>query len=307
MGFAVLAVVSALVGACSGADNLALPQSEADTSGSTGDGGTAAHRASSDSLKGLSGEIPAGDVPVPIGAPALESSTSNLSSSVSLPGIGQSVIKTADLSVEVPDGEFKDSVRDAVSVAERYGGFVVTTDVSDRERGRGSVVLRIPAESFESALADLHDLGDLQSENISGVDVSQEFVDLEARLRNLESQERVLRRLMNDAVSVSDTLKVQSELQRVQLDIEQIKGRLNYLGDLTDLGTITVGIAEISAVPTKAGVIQKAWKRALAVATGVLTSVIVGAGFVIPMAIMLAIVLLLVVKVRPRFAGLPKA
>ncbi|MEA2447065.1 MAG: hypothetical protein QOK47_702, partial [Actinomycetota bacterium] len=72
MGFAVLTVVSALVGACSGADNLALPQSEADTSGSAGDGGTAAHRAADDSLKGLSGEIAAGDVPVPIGAPALE-------------------------------------------------------------------------------------------------------------------------------------------------------------------------------------------------------------------------------------------
>jgi hypothetical protein len=236
---------------------------------------------------------------VPLGAPAPQAA----GSAVDFPGIGPSVIKIADLSVRVPDGDFKDAIKDAVSVAKRYGGFVLATNVSDREAGRGSVELRIPAESFEAALADLHDLGDLRSENISGVDVSQEFVDLEARLRNLESQERVLRRLMNDAISVSDTLKVQSELQRVQLDIEQIRGRLNYLNDQTDLGTITVSVTELGAVPTKVGVLERAWTRALDLATGVVSSVIVGAGFVIPTGILVMIFVLVLTKLRPRFAG----
>jgi hypothetical protein len=307
MAMAAAIVVMGVAGACAGSDG----DSPATASG--GDGVTdhsarsvdmpepvAVNEARAPGLSDGGGSSGAGGYAADSDMKALGAPVAQSASSTGLPSFGPSVIKTADLSVQVPDGDFKDSIRDAINVAQRYGGFVVTTDVADKELGRGSVVLRIPAESFEAALNDLHNVGELKSENVSGVDVSQEFIDLQARLRNFEAQERVLRRLMNESTTVTDTLKVQSELQRVQLEIEQLKGRINYLSDQTDLGTITVNVAEAGAVATKAGVVEKAWKRSLEVATGVLSAVIVGAGFVIPVGIMLALLAFLVVKLRPR-------
>jgi hypothetical protein len=237
--------------------------------------------------------------PAPIGAPVSGIATS----SVDVPEVGAPVVKNADLSIEVKEGAFKDAVRDAIGVAERYSGFVVTTDVADRDNGLGSVVIRVPARSFEAALGDLHDLGDLNRETISGIDVSQDFIDLRARLENLQSQKAALKRLMDEATSVDETLRVQSELQRVQVDIEQLKGRIRYLNDQADLGTIRVEVVEAGAVPTKVGALERSWQRALTVATNVLSAVILGAGFVIPMAILLAVVLLLLSRLRPRLAG----
>jgi hypothetical protein len=187
-----------------------------------------------------------------------------------------------------------------MATAERNGGFVLDTSVDDVKLGLGSVTLRVPADRFGRALADLQDLGKVERESVSGQDVTQEFIDLEARLRNLEAQERVLLNLMSEAQSVADTIRVQRELTGIQLEVERLKGRLRYLEDQTALSTIHVRIAEAGAAPPRLGMLQRAWTRSVDVFLGVIAAVIVGAGFVVPVVLMGGLILVLFWRLRPR-------
>ena len=225
--------------------------------------------------------------------------------SLQVPDIGPNVIKTADVRIEVVRKEVEDAVRNSVSTAGRFGGFVVSTSLEGDGAGSATVVVRVPAESFERALAALEELGEVDSELISGQDVGQEFVDLEARIRNLESQEAVLLRLMDESRSVSDTIRVQRELQGVQLEIERLTGRLRYLKDQADMSTISVSFFESGAAPGKPtlGVLQRAWERAVDVSLAVVSAVIVGTGFVMPIGVLIALAYLLLRALRPRLSS----
>jgi hypothetical protein len=219
-----------------------------------------------------------------------------------LPTAGPSVIKTGEIRVRVPSGEFRRSVQDVVSIAGRYpGGFVLSTSIGGGDARFGTIVIRVPARSFERALTELEGLGEVKSENVTGQDVTQEFIDLEARLRNARSQEAVLLRLMDKASTVTDTIRVQGELQTVQLEIERLTGQLRYLEDQTSLGTLTVSLVEAGAAPKPAGTLQRAWKQALENALGVVAAVIVGAGVVIPIALLVLIAVLIARQLSPRF------
>ena len=227
----------------------------------------------------------------------------DLDSTSRLPAIGPNVIKTADVSVRLePDG-LTDAMRRIVSIADASGGFVVTTSVEDERRGLASVTVRVPADGFGRTLSQLKDLGDVQQEHVSGRDVTQEFVDLQARLRNFAAQEAVLLRLMDRSVSVTDTIRVQSHLQGVQLEIERLRGRILFLEDQTDMSTITLNFAEAGAPAPRTGTIERAWERAVDAAFAVVSAVIVGAGFVIPIALMIGVGLLVAGWVRPRLGS----
>ena len=204
-----------------------------------------------------------------------------------LPGVGPSVIKTAEIALEIERGEFKAALQQATAVASAEGGFVLSSGVEGREARRGSIVLRIPSGRFEAALASLRDLGSVERERVSGEDVGQEFVDLEARLRNLRAQEAVLLRLMDEAQSVTDTIRIQKELTGIQLEVERIRGRLRYLEDQTSFGTISVSMAEAGVVaPQEPSIIAKAWERAVEGFLSVIGGLITALGVILPVAVL---------------------
>ena len=121
-------------------------------------------------------------------------------------------------------------------------------------------------------------------------------MNLDARLGNLESQQRALRLLMRRAQTVSDTIRVQSVLQGVELQMEEIQGQLIYLRNRTAMSTIAIAVHEAGrrpVPPAHAGALWKAGVRSLHTATAVVTSVIVGAGFVIPIAILALLAVLI--------------
>jgi hypothetical protein len=282
-----LALVSALGVACVGA------RDAGQGSASGGAGGEAAVRGD-DGAAGGGGRAFATDAAAQV---------DDLDSSSRLPAVGPNVIKTADVSVRLqPDG-LTEAMRRTVSIAEASGGFVVTTSVEDERRGLASVTVRVPADGFGRTLAQLEDLGDVKQEHVSGRDVTQEFVDLQARLRNFAAQEAVLLRLMDRSVSVADTIRVQSHLQGVQLEIERLRGRIRFLEDQTDMSTITVNFAEAGAPAPRTGTIEKAWERAVDAAFAVVSAVIVGAGFVVPIALMIGVGFLVAGWVRPRLGS----
>ena len=215
--------------------------------------------------------------------------------------LGSSVIKTADLELEIAKADFRSAVREATTVAERYGGFIVSSSVDDARQGSASATLRVPAENFATALGALRELGSVDREEIGGEDVSQELVDLEARLRNYRAQERVLLNLMAEARSVADTIRVQNQLSGIQLEVERLRGRLRYLDDRVTYSTIFVQMREKGAPPPpKSGALQDAWNNAAEGFFAVISFVIVAAGVLLPSGVMALIIYLIVRWARPR-------
>ena len=302
-----LVIVALLGAACSGG-------SDDDAAGDGGEGaGRAAEQMGADAqgveveenLKGLSDESGEGAAFTAVGAASRDSDQPQPAPEQrDALTVGPRVIKTADLSLEVPRKGFRASVQDSIDVAQDNGGFVLATEVSGDRKMRGTVVLRIPAENFELALGALKGLGELKSETVSGQDVTEEFVDLEARLRNLEAQEVVLLRLMDRAQTVVATIKVQRELSGVQLEVERLRGRLRFLEDQTAFGTIRMDLLQAGVSPAqKPGAIERAWETAKDTTIAVVSGVIVGAGFVLPVALLLALAAGAVRLARPRFTG----
>ena len=112
-------------------------------------------------------------------------------------------------------------------------------------------MLRVPVDRFDPALKAASGIGGgkVTSRAVNGQDVTPEYIDLNARLTNLRAQEKVLLRLMDEAATVTDTIRVQSQLSDVQGAIEQLEGRVRYLRDQASMSTITLSLTQAGAVP----------------------------------------------------------
>lgn len=222
-----------------------------------------------------------------------------------LPPQRSTVIKTAKLSLRVKKGGFPEAIAQANKIAADLGGTVISTDQSSGRTPTAMIVIRVPAAHFPSALEKLRTLdgGQMRALSVNGEEVGQEFVDLGARQRNLQAQERVLRRLMNRAISITDTIRVENELSQVQGQIEQIAGRLRYLHDQADLSTIAISLTQPggpgAAAISKPGALHRAFSRAWSGTVSVVSGVIVGAGVVLPIAILLVIAAAIGLRVWP--------
>jgi hypothetical protein len=220
------------------------------------------------------------------------------------PGVDPKVIKTASMEVELADGTFDKAFRDASLVAVQHGGYIQSSSTSRFDEARtASLVVRVPAARFDPALAAFRELGDVVAEDASGEDVSAQFVDLQARLRNWEAQESVLLRLMSEANTIDESIKVQRNLSDVQLNIERLRGQLRLLRDQTDLGTIGLTLTEgdQSALVEKQeddSILGKAWRDAVDGFQNVLAATVIGLGYLIPIALLVLIVGFVVRRTR---------
>lgn len=203
---------------------------------------------------------------------------------------GPSVIKYGDLGVVVEVGGFGAALEEANAVAARYGGFVLSTSVTGGERKSGYISIRVRAADFDRAMGDLRDLGEVESESVSGQDVGLQVVDLRARLDAWEAQRDVLLKLLDEARTVSDILKVQVELQNVQTNIEQLTAELTYLEDQVSLSTISVYLREPGATDEidEGPRFGDAWRQMVEAFLTITFAMIVGLGYVVPIAIVLA-------------------
>jgi hypothetical protein len=251
-----------------------------------------------------------GVMPAASPAPASrEADTPAVLGKFQLPGISQRIIKTANVSIQVKKASFQQRFQQAAMVASTHGGFVSSSRTDEGKQRSGLLVIRIPAAEFEAAMGELKALGVVKSEQVSGQDVTAQFVDLQARLRNWEAQETVLLRLMRQSRTIEDSLKVQRTLQDVQLAIEEIRGQLRVLSDQTDLSTITLSMTEAVAVVPKQNsglTFARAWHQAIHAIATVIAAIVIGLGYLIPIALV-ALVLLAAWfgfrRVRPRLAG----
>ncbi|MFA5786002.1 MAG: DUF4349 domain-containing protein [Actinomycetota bacterium] len=205
-----------------------------------------------------------------------------------LPPLGDRLIKSADLRVEVAKGKFEESFQKGAAVALAHGGDVIGSDsTAEKERmAVGTLTIRVPVKEFEGALRDLAGLGTVTNRTVRSEDVSQEYVDLQSRLRHWRVQETFYLGLMDRARSVSEAIQIQNALQNVQAQIEQIQGRLNFLQARTDYSTLVVTIAEKgTSKPKPSGEpsdLSRAWNRAVDGMATVAGGMLIVAAWVVP-------------------------
>ena len=241
------------------------------------------------------------------GSPAGSRASDNQVSSSAVPQVGPQVVKTASLRLGLANGSFEDKVGEAHAVADSFGGFVVESFASQGSGKRiaeGSLVFRIPAESYDSALSRLRELGRVESLEESGQDVSKEFVDLNARIRQLRAVEAQLLELLQRADDVPAALAVQNQLSQVQLDLEQARGRLQYLDDRVAFATISMSMHELSVVAPKGGgfKIVDAWATAGSAFLTVVGWIFIGIAVAAPVLILLGLGILVGREVKRRLA-----
>ncbi len=178
------------------------------------------------------------------------------------------VIKNADLAIVVKDPEV--SMEEISKLAEDMGGFVVSSNLYQAYANSGkmvpeaSVVIRVPSEKLDEVLETLKaEAVEVQSENVSGQDVTSTYVDLESQLKNLEAAEAQLTEIMSNAQTTEDVMNVYNQLISVRGQIESIKGQMKYYEESVALSAISVRlIAEETIQPIEVGGWEiKGWAR----------------------------------------------
>ncbi len=158
------------------------------------------------------------------------------------------IIKNGELRLEVSDTA---SALDRVTqVAEDTRGYILSSRTwYEQAYEYATITIGVPADQFEDALRRLRALGlRVLDEQVAGTDVSDEYVDLESRLRNLEATEARIRSFLEQAKTVEESLRINQELANITSQIEEVKGRMNYLRDRATYSTITVHLVPL--VPT---------------------------------------------------------
>lgn len=180
---------------------------------------------------------------------------------------GRRVIRTGNLQLHASDT--RATFDQIVALTESLGGFVANAQIVPPHRDGAeptvTMTIRVPAESLTAAMLTIKGFADeVVSEAVTAQDVSEQFVDLKARLVNLEAFEAELRALLEEVRRQPDAdpdklLRVFQELNSVRGQIEQIQGQLNYLSDLTQLASVQIGVTQ---TPAAVPIVKDPWAPA---------------------------------------------
>jgi len=152
------------------------------------------------------------------------------------------IVKTGVLSMVVK--EVRQASETVIDYANKNGGFVVASTIAkDGLIPYGTVTVRIPAKMFDAGLKELRALGDVVSESVNGQDITEQYIDLDSRLKNLTAAEEQLLSIMRRSGSIQDILAVEQQLTYTRQQIEQIQGQMKYLRESSDLSTLTVNLS----------------------------------------------------------------
>jgi hypothetical protein len=217
------------------------------------------------------------------------------------------IIRDGRIGIVVPDDKFGDAVGDLTFIAEKHGGFILSSSTNNDRSG--SFVLRIPAKRFDRAVGEIRDLATrVRFQEIRGDDVTAEFIDQQARLRILLARKALLFDLFQRATTTEEILRMSSQLDDVQLRIEQIQGQLRFINDQVAESTLRVSIQEQNAPKAATQTDVDNPDLGSSVDLGVqgflriVGAVIVGLGYLIPLTLIGALVWFVVWFVRRRRA-----
>ena len=212
--------------------------------------------------------------------------------------VERKIIRNASLTLEAD--EPSKAVQRVASVAESRGGYVVTSESRQQAGARGAkdyevytVEMRVPAAQFDAALADVRAAGgSVTAQKISGKDVTEEFIDLEARLRTQRALEAQMLEIMKRADTVSDAVAVQRELANVRTEVERLEGRRRFLESQSSLSTITVTVQPTATLVNTTGFFRsvgQAFGQGIDIAAAVTLFLIKAVLALLPVAVILGL------------------
>jgi hypothetical protein len=162
-----------------------------------------------------------------------------------IPASERKLIQNGALSLVV--NRVEDALTDLVSIAEKLGGRIDSETVynsGDAAKKQATVVMKVPAVNFSAAMEQSKGIArKVESENISTEDITEKFIDMQARLKNLKAEEEQYLEIMKKALKIDDILKVSQKLYAVRQQIEQLQGQMNYLSRHVDMSVITINLS----------------------------------------------------------------
>lgn len=188
--------------------------------------------------------------PEPTAAPAADAQARTGNANASPNRSTRMIIKNGEMRLLVNSTD--SAIEQVTDSAVNSGGYIVSSRVTLVGAYKNArMTMGVPVDQFEAVMRQLRALAvKVISENASGQDVSDEFVDLQSRVGNLEATAARIREFLKDTKTVEEALKVNSELSAVEDEIEKIKGRMQYLKDRAAYSTIVVDIEEVQPTPT---------------------------------------------------------
>jgi hypothetical protein len=166
------------------------------------------------------------------------------------------IIRNGELTIESDNPA--DGQRRIASIAEGHGGFVVKSEISQSDSSNGSpqnstvsLVIRVPFAHFNAAIEEIRGTGKrVAQEKTTGEDVTEQYVDLEARIKTKKAMELQFLEILKQARTVSDALEVQTQVANVRTEIEQLEGKRRLLENQSALSTITVNLRPPTPIVT---------------------------------------------------------
>jgi hypothetical protein len=180
-------------------------------------------------------------------------------------GSDRKIIYTATIQLVAED--FAATGEKVVSLVKQFDGYVADSNLlgASGHNRRASWKIRVPIARFDEFIASAKALGELTSANTTSQDVSEEYVDVDARIRNKTKEEERLLKLLEDRPGkLEDVIAIERELSRVREDLERMQGRMRVLADRTSLTTVQLEVAEVhNYVPAEAPTFATRIRRAL--------------------------------------------
>ncbi len=155
------------------------------------------------------------------------------------------IIKNGNLTLRVESVD--EATKEIGDIVGNLGGEVFATNIYERAKGqkRGSVTVRVPVDKFSEAISELKKVAtQVVSESTIGRDVTEQYVDLQAQLKNKRAEEESFVKILDRAEKIDDVLAVTRQLSRVRGEIERLQGRIRYMEAQTDMSTIAVNLSE---------------------------------------------------------------
>jgi hypothetical protein len=243
-GFLVFLTIVLAAAACGGgastssSSNGGGAQAQSAQSGAPGQGGSKSVTQPGDTTGGAT---TGGSSTIPNNVPALQ---------------GPPVIRQAQMTLSVGSGTFGSKLAQVRTIVETEGGYIAGTDAQagpandtqPTQLRTGVINFMVPATKFDATIDELSKVGTLESEHITGTDVSAQYVDLNARLANAEAQHQVYLALLAKATNTNDIIALENQIGQITAQIEQLKGQIKYLDNNTSYSAITVTMTESGPV-----------------------------------------------------------
>ncbi len=199
---------------------------------------------------------------------------------------------------------------DLPQLVNSFGGFVASNKTKRRYNNSqsGTWIVRLPVSEYTNFLAGVTSLGFAESRSENAQDVTEEFVDVQARVKNKKQLEaRILKMLEERNGKLTDVLEIERELSRVREEVERMEGRLRFLKDRTSLATVTISCREEkeyvpAAAPTLASRASKSWSDSIGALQSFGSNLLVGAIGATPWLIVFGSLFVLAVLVIRRFS-----